>query len=35
MNLKPARAMGMETIKVESGSQAIAALEHSTGMNLS
>ncbi|HWA29819.1 MAG TPA: HAD-IA family hydrolase, partial [Rhizomicrobium sp.] len=28
VNLKPARAMGMETIKVESGPQAIAALEH-------
>jgi putative hydrolase of the HAD superfamily len=34
VNLKPARAMGMETIKVESGAQAIAALEHLTGMNL-
>jgi putative hydrolase of the HAD superfamily len=34
VNLKPARAMGMETIKVESGPQAIAALEHLTGMNL-
>jgi len=34
VNLKPARAMGMETIKVESGAQAIAALEHFTGMNL-
>jgi putative hydrolase of the HAD superfamily len=35
INLKPARAMGMHTIKVESGSQAVAALEHATGMNLS
>ena len=34
INLKPARAMGMHTIKVESGSQAVAALEHATGMNL-
>jgi len=34
VNLKPARTMGMETIKVESGPQAIAALEHLTGMNL-
>jgi putative hydrolase of the HAD superfamily len=34
VNLKPARAMGMATIKVESGPQAIAALEHLTGMNL-
>src|ERR1700761_1923181 len=34
VNLKPARAMGMETIKVESASPAIAALEHLTGMNL-
>ena len=31
-NLKPARAMGMITIKVESGPQAIAALETATGM---
>lgn len=34
VNLKPARAMGMETIKVETAHQAIAALEHLTGMNL-
>lgn len=34
VNLKPARAMGMETIKVVSGPQAIAALEKLTGMNL-
>ena len=34
VNLKPARAMGMHTIKVESGPQAIAALEHLTGMAL-
>jgi len=35
VNLKPARALGMHTIKVESGHQAIAALEKATGMNLS
>ncbi len=34
INLKPARAMGMRTIKVESGSQAIAELEHALGMTL-
>ncbi len=34
-NLKPARAMGMITIKVESGPQAIAELEAATGMRLS
>ena len=34
VNLKPARAMGMATIKVESGPQAIAALEDLTSMNL-
>jgi putative hydrolase of the HAD superfamily len=34
-NLKPARAMGMITIRVESGSQAIAELEAATGMRLS
>jgi putative hydrolase of the HAD superfamily len=34
VNLKPARAMGMETIKVETAHQAIAALEKLTGMNL-
>jgi putative hydrolase of the HAD superfamily len=35
VNLKPARAMGMVTIKVESGPQAIAELEAATGMKLS
>jgi putative hydrolase of the HAD superfamily len=34
-NLKPARALGMTTIKVESGPQAIAELEAATGMKLS
>jgi putative hydrolase of the HAD superfamily len=34
-NLKPARAMGMITIKVESGPQAIAELEAAAGMRLS
>ncbi len=34
-NLKPARAMGMITIKVESGPQSIAELEAATGMRLS
>ena len=34
VNLKPARTMGMETIKVETAHQAIAALEKLTGMNL-
>jgi len=33
-NLKPARAMGMITIKVDSGPQAIAELEAVTGMRL-
>jgi putative hydrolase of the HAD superfamily len=33
-NLKPARAMGMTTIKVESGPQAIAELEAATAMKL-
>ena len=33
-NLKPAKAMGMTTIKVESGPQAIAELEAATGMRL-
>jgi putative hydrolase of the HAD superfamily len=33
-NLKPARQMGMITIKVESASQAIAELEAATGMRL-
>ena len=35
INLKPARAMGMTTIKVASGRQAIAELEAATGMKLS
>ena len=35
VNLKPARAMGMTTIKVENGPQAIAELEAATGMKLS
>ena len=34
-NLKPAKAMGMTTIKVETGPQAIAELEAATGMKLS
>jgi putative hydrolase of the HAD superfamily len=34
INLKPARAMGMTTIKVESGAQAIAELEAATGLRL-
>jgi putative hydrolase of the HAD superfamily len=34
VNLNPARAMGMATIKVESGAQAIAELEKLTGMPL-
>jgi putative hydrolase of the HAD superfamily len=34
VNLKPARAMGMTTIKVESGKQAIAELEAATGLRL-
>ena len=33
-NLKPARAMGMTAIKVETGPQAIAELEAATGMKL-
>ena len=33
-NLKPARAMGMTTIKVETGPQAIAELEAATGLKL-
>ena len=33
-NLKPARALGMTTIKVETGPQAIAELEAATGMKL-
>jgi putative hydrolase of the HAD superfamily len=35
VNLKPARAMGMTTIKVESGPQAIRELEAATGLKLS
>jgi putative hydrolase of the HAD superfamily len=35
VNLKPARAMGMTTIKVETGAQAIAELERATGLRLS
>jgi len=35
VNLKPARAMGMVTIKVENGPQAIAELQRATGMELS
>jgi putative hydrolase of the HAD superfamily len=34
VNLKPARAMGMTTIKVVDGPQAIAELEMATGMEL-
>jgi putative hydrolase of the HAD superfamily len=34
VNLKPAREMGMATIKVTSGEQAIADLEAATGLNL-
>jgi putative hydrolase of the HAD superfamily len=34
VNLKPARAMGMTTIKVESGAQAIDELEKATGLML-
>lgn len=34
INLKPARAMGMVTIKVESGPQAIRELEAATGLTL-
>jgi putative hydrolase of the HAD superfamily len=34
VNLKPARAMGMTTIKVLSGEQAIADLEAATGLKL-
>ena len=33
-NLKPARAMGMTTIKVETAAQAIAELQAATGMKL-
>ncbi|TFV47440.1 HAD family hydrolase [Bradyrhizobium niftali] len=35
VNLKPAREMGMTTIKVTSGAQAIAELEKATGLKLS
>lgn len=35
INLKPARAMGMKTIKVANGQQAIAELESATGLQLS
>ncbi|MET3910808.1 putative hydrolase of the HAD superfamily [Bradyrhizobium sp. S3.3.6] len=35
VNLKPAREMGMTTIKVTSGAQAIKDLEAATGLNLS
>lgn len=35
VNLKPAREMGMTTIKVASGAQAIAELEKATGLKLS
>jgi len=35
VNLKPASAIGMTTIKVESGPQAIAELEAATGLKLS
>jgi putative hydrolase of the HAD superfamily len=35
VNLKPARAMGMTTIKVETGPQAIAELDRATGLRLS
>jgi putative hydrolase of the HAD superfamily len=34
MNLKPAKAMGMTTIKVENGPQAIAELEKALGVTL-
>ncbi|WP_027549889.1 HAD-IA family hydrolase [Bradyrhizobium sp. Cp5.3] len=34
VNLKPAREMGMTTIKVTSGAQAIAELEAATGLSL-
>ena len=34
VNLKPARAMGMTTIKVASAAQAIAELEQATGLRL-
>ena len=34
VNLKPARDMGMTTIKVTTGTQAIADLEAATGLKL-
>jgi putative hydrolase of the HAD superfamily len=34
VNLKPAREMGMTTIKVISGAQAIGELEAATGLRL-
>ncbi len=34
VNLKPARAMGMHTIKVQSATQALAELEDATGLKL-
>jgi len=34
VNLKPAREMGMTTIKVVSGPQALAELEAATGLSL-
>ena len=34
VNLKPARAMGMATIKVEREDQALAELTELTGLNL-
>lgn len=34
INLKPARAMGMKTIRVESAAQALAELEQVTGLEL-
>jgi putative hydrolase of the HAD superfamily len=34
VNLKPARAMGMTTIKVVNGAQAIGELEAATGLKL-
>jgi putative hydrolase of the HAD superfamily len=34
VNLKPAREMGMTTIKVLSASQALAELEATTGLSL-
>jgi len=34
INLKPARAMGMTTIKVENAQQALSELEQATGLRL-